>query len=111
MSRFAILTITLFALLAAPARGAGGPVAGYDPLGQVTTRGLGVRYAALPAHNGTVATAIERSGGQILKTRYLHGRWFVPAAAYDGSTTGLTATGGTLILTAPRTQYPAKHSE
>jgi hypothetical protein len=110
MRRLALLTIASFALLAAPARGAGGPIAGYDPLGQVTTPGLGVRYAALPAHGGTVVMAVTR-GGQVLKTRYVARRWFVPTAAYDGSNTGLTATGGTLILTAGRTTYPARRSE
>jgi hypothetical protein len=35
----------------------------------------------------------------------------VPAVDFDGTTAGLTADGGTLILTAERTTYPAKHSE
>ena len=61
MRRFALLTIALFAVLAAPARGAGAPIAGYDPLGQVTSRGLDVRYAALPARGGTVVMAVRLS--------------------------------------------------
>jgi hypothetical protein len=110
MRRSVLLTIALFALLAAPARGAGGPIAGHDPLGQVTAPGLDIRYAALPAHGGTVVMAVKRNG-QVLRTRFLDWRWFVPAAAYDGSTTGLSATGTRLVLTAARTTYPAKHSE
>src|SRR3954454_15098219 len=100
MSRFAIITVALFALLAAPARGAGGPVAGYASGGAgVTARGLGVRYVTAEARAGTVVMAIERRGGAVLRSRYLRGSWFVPAAAYDGSTTGLAATGGMLVLT------------
>jgi hypothetical protein len=112
MSRFAILTIALFALLAAPARGAGPtPVAGYSSGGAgVTARGLGVRYVTATARPGTVVMAIERRGGAVLQSRYLRGRWFVPTAAYDGAGTGLAATGGTLVLTAERTAYPAAHS-
>jgi hypothetical protein len=112
MSRFALLTIALFALLATPARGAAGPIAGYDALGVgATTRGLDLRYTAVPAHGNTVVTAIRRRGGQVIKTRFLRGRWYVPAAAYDGTTTGLPAIGSTLVLTAERSGYPAKHSE
>jgi hypothetical protein len=112
MTRSAVLTIALFALLAVPAWGAGGPVAGYDSGGAgVTARGLDVRYVTGKARGGTVVMAIERRGGQVLRSRYLRGSWFVPAAAYDGSTTGLAATGGTLVLTAERTAYPARHSE
>jgi hypothetical protein len=112
MRRFAILTIALFALLAAPARGAGGPVVGYDAGGVgVTARGLTVRYVTGRARGGTLVMAIERRGGQILRTRYLTGSWFVSAAAYDGSTTGLAATAGMLVLAGERKGYPARHSE
>jgi hypothetical protein len=112
MRRLALITIASFALLAAPARGDGGPVAGYDELGQgVTTPDLDVRYAAVQARGSTAVVAIERHGGQIVRAGRLRGHWYVPAAAYDGSTTGLPATGSTLILTAPRMTYPAKHSE
>ena len=112
MSRFAILTVALFALLATPARGAGGPVAGYDALGVgATARGLGVRYTTVQARGNTVVMATQRHGGQVVRSRFMRGSWFVPAAAYDGSTTGLPASGSPLVLTAERTAYPARHSE
>jgi hypothetical protein len=112
MRRYIALTIAVFSLVAAPAAGAGGPIVGFDAgAAGVTSRGLGVRYVAERAHGGTLVMAIERRGGRVLQTRFLHRRLFVSAVAFDGSSTGLAARGGPLVLAAPRKGFPARHSE
>jgi hypothetical protein len=112
MIRSTALTVALFALLAPPASGAGGPVAGSDAgRAGVTGRGIAARYLARPAGDGTLLLAVERRGGAIVKSRFLHDRLVVPAVAYDGSATGLSADGGTLVLAAPRefSRRPRSH--
>src|SRR3954449_6373377 len=103
MTRYAVLTIAAFALLAAPALGAGGPVAGSDagPSG-VTGRGIAVRYVTQRVRGGTLVLRVERQGGAIETSGFLRGRLVVPAVASDGSATGLSADGVTLVLAAPR---------
>ena len=102
MSRLAALTVVVFALSAAPAWGSGGPAVGGDagPLG-VTADGLGARYVAQHVQGGTLLEAIDRDGGAILNSRFFHQNLMVPAVAFDGSATGLTADGTTLVLASP----------
>ena len=103
MTRYAVLTLALLAILAPPAVAAGGPVAGSDagPAG-VTVRGHPSRYVALPARDGTVIERIDRRGGSVTAYRSLPRALVVPAVAYDGAATGLSADGTTLVLAAPR---------
>jgi len=103
MTRYAVLSLALLAVLAPPALGAGGPVAGSDagPAG-VTVRGHPSRYVALPGREGTLVARIDRRGGTISRYRALPGALVVPAVAYDGSATGLSADGRTLVLASPR---------
>jgi hypothetical protein len=110
MSRFAVLTVALFALLAAPARGGGGPVVGADagPSG-VTARGVAARYVTQRVRGGTLVLRIVRPGGAVETSRVLREKLVVPAVAYDGSATGLSADGTTLVLAAPSGTY-AKRS-
>jgi hypothetical protein len=110
MTRSAVLTIVLFALLAAPAAGAKGPYAGADAgAAGVTVPGLGSRYVAHRAGGGTVVTQVDRDGGRIRASQVLPGRLVVPAVAADGSATGLSADVKTLVLAAPR-RFPSKRS-
>jgi hypothetical protein len=103
MSRFAVLTITLFAVLAAPAAGSGGPVAGTDVgAAGVTAPGVAHRYAAIRVRGGTLITQVERRGGRMIDSRFVPRRLVVPAVALDNSATGLSADGRTLVLAAPR---------
>jgi hypothetical protein len=104
MSRIAALTIALFAVLAAPAAGASGVIAGGDAgFTGVTTRGVGTRYLAQHVPGGTLLIAVDRRGGRILQSRFVRERLVVPMVAFDGSATGLSASAGTLVLSAPRT--------
>jgi hypothetical protein len=103
MTRYAVVSLALLAVLAPPAFGDGGPVAGSDagPSG-VTVRGHRSRYVALPTPEGTLVARIERRGGRVTDSRTLPGSLVVTAVAYDGSATGLSADGHTLVLASPR---------
>jgi hypothetical protein len=108
MARFVALTIALLAVLAvlaapaAPAAGAGRYAGSDVGAAGVTVRGLDSRYVAKRDHGGTVVTQVDRGGGRIRASRVLPGRLVVPAVAFDGSATGLSADATTLVLAAPR---------
>ncbi len=106
-----LIAILALALFAVPARAAGGPAAGIDagPTG-VTAPGAAGRYVTLPTGHGTLLARIRRDGGQIDGWRLLRRSLVVPAVAYDGTATGLSADGRTLVLAAPRVGYPRRHS-
>jgi hypothetical protein len=114
------MTRTLFvaAILAlsgttATTAGADGlPVEGVDASrsGVVAAPSSDLRYVALRAPRGTVVAAVETSGGQVLASRSLPGRFTIPAVAYDGSAAGLSADGSTLVLIKPRGRFPRRET-
>jgi dipeptidyl aminopeptidase/acylaminoacyl peptidase len=57
-----------------------------------------VNYVAVSAGRDTVVERVTRDGGRVERTRVLSGHFGIPGAAYDGSTTGLSADGRTLVL-------------
>jgi hypothetical protein len=113
MPRRLVGLLALFAasLLAATAHAAGGPPAGIDagPAG-VTSPGATSRYVTLPTKGGTLLTRIRRAGGQIQGWRVIRRSLVIPAVAYDGTATGLSADGGTLVLASSRAVYPRRRS-
>jgi hypothetical protein len=111
MTRYVGLTLALFAVLCAPAAGSAGPFAGADAgTAGVTIPGLGSRYVAVRAPGGTVVREVDRDGGRIRASRPLRGRLVIPVVAADGSATGLSADGTTLVLAAPRNTFPRRRS-
>src|SRR5262245_44226759 len=106
MRRTALLAAT--ALVAAgiacgAARADGLPVVGGDAgLDGVVEPGGKMRYVALHAGKGTLLLKIEQDGGRVAESRLLSGAYAVPLVAYDGSSGGLSADGGTLVLIRPR---------
>ena len=106
-----ILALLAAALIAGPARADGGPVVGVDagPAG-VTAPGQSSRYVTLPTRAGTLLMRIRRDGGQVERSRVLRRPLVVPAVAYDGTATGLSADGRTLVLASPRTGFPQRRS-
>ena len=58
------------------------------------------------ASRGTVVKARERAGGRTLRVARLSGDYAVPAVAYDGSASGLSADGRKLVLVSPRRRFP-----
>ena len=98
----------LFALLIVPGAVADGlPVLGID-VGStgVALRGGSVRYVALRSGRETTVARIAVASGRVLAFRRLAGNLTVPAVAYDGSASGLSADGATLALIEPRTRFP-----
>ena len=95
------------AFAASPAGADGLPVLGIDvgPQG-VAARTAPIRYVTLPAKRATLVARIDRNGGRVLGSRLLRGALTIPAVAYDGSASGLSADGTTLVLIEPRVTFP-----
>jgi len=100
--------VALFAALpVAAAAGDGLPGEGVvaDP---VSAPGGQVEYVARNAKHATVLREQALGGGRSLRQLRLRGTFTVPAVAYDGSPSGLSADGRTLVLIKPRTSWPRK---
>ena len=95
------------AIVVANGRTDGLPVLGIDvgPVGVASSSGP-ARYVTLPAKGHTIVARVRRSGGQILTSLVLPGSFTIPAVAYDGSASGLSADGRVLVLIEPRAQFP-----
>jgi hypothetical protein len=111
MARYVALTFAMFALVAPPARGDGLPVTGTDAgAAGVTAPGVGTRYVSVRVRGRTLIAGIERRGGRILVSRITRRPLVVPAVAYDGAATGLSADGRTLVLGTARSGFPRRRS-
>jgi hypothetical protein len=94
-------------VLASSARADGLPVLNVDVgASGVAAPGGAVRYVTVTVGTETVVEATRRAGGQIVRMRTWPGTWTIPAVAYDGSASGLSADGKTLVLIEPRTSFP-----
>ena len=108
--RRALATILCgFGLL--PAAGAaadGGPVPPMQNGAGVTLPGSPVNFVAVGSGvSHTVVERIRRSTGAVERSRVIAGYFGIPAVAFDGSSTGLSADGRTLVLAQyPRTYTP-----
>jgi hypothetical protein len=93
------------------ARADGLPVLGVD-VGStgVTAAGSPYRFVTLGANRGTIVARVQRRGGRIAGTRLLSGHFTVPAVAYDGSASGLSADGRVLVLIEPRQSFPRRET-
>ena len=108
-SRHALLVAAIVALPAfAPTASADGlPVLGVDVGGQgVVIPGTQVRYVTLRTGRGTLVARIAVDSGRVLRFRPIRGNFTIPAVAYDGSSSGLSADGSTLALIQPRLSFP-----
>ena len=101
MRRSWLIAICAAGLLAPETAAAGGgPVAPVQGGAGVSTTGGQVNYVAVHAGRDTLVERIRRGDGTVERTRLIQGGYGVPGAAYDGSTTGLSADGSTLVLAA-----------
>jgi hypothetical protein len=87
------------------------------PVGNLDTTRTGVtvpssseRYFAIQVGRRTVVTSVYRDGGLLQSHVSLAGAFTVPAVAQNGSTTGLSADGQTLVLVRPRLTYPQRRT-
>ncbi|HEY7622473.1 MAG TPA: hypothetical protein VH834_22065 [Solirubrobacteraceae bacterium] len=112
MQRVTMLLGCCALLLAAPAMadGAGGPVPPQQAGAGASTPQTDLSYIAVPAGDKTVVERLRRADGVVERTRLLAGRWGVPGVAYDGSSTGLSADGATLVLADATAVYPIKNT-
>jgi hypothetical protein len=106
-----LLAAVCFAVaLAAPAGAlaSGGPVPPQQGGAGIALPGGPDRYVALAAgHGNTLVERVATNGGAVRGTRLLRGHFGVAGVAYDGSNTGLSADGRTLVL--PATLSPAQY--
>jgi murein peptide amidase A len=88
---------------------------GFDTMsgvGGVAQAGSPYRFETLMPHHPkaggrwTVVVRTDRGSGKVSRWWKLGGSWMIPAAAYDGSSTGLSANGKRLILASFRYAYP-----
>ncbi len=57
-----------------------------------------VNFVAVSAGRDTIIERVIRNGGVVERSRLIAGHYGIPGAALDGSTTGLSADGRTLVL-------------
>jgi hypothetical protein len=95
------------ALLSADAGADGLPVVNVEVGAKgVTNPRLKHRIVTLPARKNTLVARIERGSGRVRRFRTIPGRYTIPAVAYDGSASGLSADGKSLALVVPRPGFP-----
>ncbi|MGH3073331.1 MAG: hypothetical protein ACRDQC_00300 [Gaiellales bacterium] len=75
----------------------GAPSAGVSQGGSGVVWGA-LRYVALPAPGGTSVAQIDTASGTVNGFVSLHGLWGIPIVAFDGTTSGVSAGGQTLVL-------------
>src|SRR4051794_19677023 len=90
------------------APGAGGPVSPIQGGAGASAPGGDVTYVAIGVRGGTLVQRVRRAGGAVDGWRVLPGSYGVPGVAYDGSATGLSADGRTLVLAANQRRYPPR---
>jgi hypothetical protein len=98
--RFTVAIVAIGVGLAWPsvALGAGGPVSPVQGEGNgIAAPGSPYQYVALPAGHTTVVQQLRRTG-PVQSSIRVRGRYGIPGVGYNGSTTGLSADGGTLVL-------------
>src|SRR3954469_15437766 len=98
--------VGLASVAPASAGAAGGPVPPVQGGAGVTAPGDSVTYYALGARGSTVVQRLRRSDGIIERSRVLAGRFGVPGVAYDGTNTGVSADGSTLVLAQTIRRFP-----
>ncbi len=101
------LAAVVAAFLPAAAHADGLPVLGIDVGSSGVASSSGeARYVTIPAGGRTIVERVAQHGGQVLAWRSLRGTFTIPAVAYDGSASGLSADGTTLVLIEPRASFP-----
>jgi hypothetical protein len=98
-------SLAILVALPAPAAADGLPARGVDAK-PLSTFGGKLEYVTARAKPGTLLRQRTVARGRVLRSLRLRGNFSVPAVAYDGSPSGLSADGRTLVLISPRTRFP-----
>jgi len=88
----------LWLIGASDALAAGGPVPPVLGGSGVSATSSPFNFIALAAGPDTLVERVRRVSGTVGDTALVHGSFGVPAVSYDGSSTGLSADGRTLVL-------------
>src|SRR3954447_12769382 len=104
----ALVLVAAFLLLPSTASAAGLPAEGVDAT-PLSAGGGPFEYRTERAGHDTRLVESARYGGPV-RSRRLPGRLFIPAVAYDGSPSGLSADGRTLVLITRRHAFPRKRT-
>ena len=104
----AVLAVIVAAGAAATgARADGLPVLGIDVGATgVTTAGSPYRWIAIGEGRTTLVERVARNGGSVVRWARLPGTFTIPAVAYDGSASGVSADAKRLVLIEPRSSFP-----
>jgi hypothetical protein len=108
------LPLLLIAVAALPAlaRADGLPVPVEDTGPSGIADGVGVyRYVSLRDGGDTFLARTVQNGGAISRSTTVPGRYTIPAVGIDGSPSGLSADGRTLVLITPRPSFPRASTE
>jgi len=108
MRRVALTAIVLLAAVPATARADGLPAVGIDAHPLALPDG-DVAYITRAGAHSTRLIEHARYGGP-LRERLLRGSFSIPAVAYDGSPSGLSADGRKLVLISPRERFPRRRT-
>jgi hypothetical protein len=98
-------SLAILAALPAPAAADGLPAVGVDAK-PLSTFGGKLEYVTARARPDTFLRERTVARGRVLRSLRLKGNFSVPAVAYDGSPSGLSADGRTLVLISPRAHFP-----
>lgn len=107
MRRVIVITLAGLSLIAPDsALASAGPVPPVQGGAGVSAVGSPFAFVANPTGSNTTVIRERRNGGTVAASGIVHGRYGVPGAAYDGSNTGLSADGRTLVLAEITANYP-----
>jgi hypothetical protein len=101
----AIVLALVTGAIAATARADGLPLLTDDAGLRGIATPTGFRYVAIGDRDRTLVARIGPHQS-VVASRFLPGRFTIPAVAYDGSAGGLSADGKTLVLIRPRVAFP-----
>jgi hypothetical protein len=109
MRALILLLAVTAACVPATAAADGLPVLGID----VGSSGVSVpaspdRYVTIDEGGRTLVERIARNSGRVVRYASMPGTFTIPAVAYDGSASGLSADGRTLVLIEPRQSFPRR---
>jgi hypothetical protein len=110
MRRVLLIVCCVSGALALPAGafGAGGPVPPVQAGAGASAPDGSVGYVAVSTGHSTVVERVRRGTGVVERVRLIAGSYGVPGVGYDGSTTGLSADGATLVLAEATRAYPVR---
>ncbi len=108
--RLTLLLVAVALLVPAAAHASGGGLGSTWGGQGATAPGRAFTYVALPSGKGALIGAVQRRGGEVARWRHLPRQYAIPQAAYDGSTTGLSADGHVLVLLEIQARFPIRRT-